>query len=467
MPYVTTEPKENSPAAKAMSLLELNLLVREVIDKSLPETYWVRAETSDVRVNAASGHCYLELIDKDETSGQIVAKTRCTIWARTFRTVKPYFEKETGQLFKSGLKVLVRVSIEFHELYGYSLNIIDIDPSYTLGDLVKKRKEIIEKLQKEGIFGLNKELPFPLLPQRIAVISSPTAAGFEDFADQLMRNSGGFCFYIKLFPAVMQGEKTEESVIAALDRIYSSVSHFDVVVIIRGGGSTSELSSFDSYPLAANCAQFPLPVVTGLGHERDDTILDMVAHSRMKTPTAVAVFLIECMTRQADRIGEMEYAISAGVTSLITQEKKALQFLMTKFPVTVTGHIERNRARLHAMTAYLSALPQWIRHHYETVSAFLPRVSRAVSALMAKRRAVVDETPVRLRRAWENVSESHRKTIALNEQYIKMVAPDYILKRGYSLTMKEGKIVKHAADLKPADEITLRFSDGERQGKII
>ena len=321
MPYKNVDIDFESGSREALSLQELNFAIKEAINDALPQRCWVRAEMSDVRANASSGHCYLEFIDKDEKSGQIVAKARGTIWARTFQMVKSYFEKETGQSFVSGLKVLVNVSVEFHEVYGYSLSVHDIDPSYTLGDMVKRRKEIILRLQKEGIFELNQDLPFPLLPQRIAVITSPTAAGYEDFINQLTENEYGFPFYIKLFPAIMQGEKTSESVIAALDKIFPHARLFDVVVIIRGGGSASELSSFDSYPLAANCAQFPLPVITGIGHERDDTVVDMVAHTRMKTPTAVASFLVECMVREASRLRELEQSIYDDVMAQISPSK--------------------------------------------------------------------------------------------------------------------------------------------------
>ena len=208
-PCKNFEPDFGNSPCKAISLAALHALIRETINRTFPETYWIRAETSDVRVNVSSGHCYLEFIERDEQSGQLAAKARGAIWARTFQILKPYFEQETGQIFRSGLKTLVNVSVVFHELYGYSLTVHDIDPSYTLGDLVRNRKEIILRLQREGIFDLNKELPFPSLPQRIAVITSPTAAGYEDFVDQLTRNNEGFPFYIKLFPAVMHGEKTE------------------------------------------------------------------------------------------------------------------------------------------------------------------------------------------------------------------------------------------------------------------
>ncbi|MDR1381909.1 MAG: exodeoxyribonuclease VII large subunit [Tannerella sp.] len=450
-----------------MSLLELNALVRKAVNGALPETYWIRAETSDVRVNASSGHCYLEFVDRNERSGQIAARARGVVWARTFQLLKPYFERETGQTFRSGLNVLVCVSAEFHELYGYSLNVHDIDPSYTVGDLVKKRREIILRLQQEGVFGLNKELLFPRLPQRIAVITSPTAAGYEDFVDQLAGNKGGFPFYIKLFPAVMQGERTEESVIDALDRIFPHAGLFDVVAIIRGGGAASELSSFDSYLLAANCAQFPLPLITGIGHERDDTVVDMVAHTRMKTPTAVASFLVECMDGEAGQLRELENAICTGASMRIMHEKTVVQTFVMKFPVVVAGHVEKHRARLHALTARLSTLPQWLRHHSENLRQFLPHIRRAVDSMLSKRMALVDAMPLRLRSAFGAIHASHLRKLELSEQYVEMASPEYILKRGYTLTVKDGKIIKHAADLSGGDEITVKFSDGERTGVIL
>jgi exodeoxyribonuclease VII large subunit len=467
MLYETFKAGFKNDPHEAMSLLELNMLVRGAINEALPENYWIRAETSDVRINASSGHCYLEFIDRDESSGQIVAKSRGTIWARTYQALRPYFEQETGQAFKSGLKVLVNVSVEFHELYGYSLHVLDIEPSYTIGDMVKKRKEIIRRLQEEGIFELNKELPFPLLPQRIAVITSPTAAGYEDFTDQLLHNKWSFLFYAGLFPAIMQGEKTEESIIEALDRIFPHADLFDVVVIIRGGGSASELSAFDSYLLAANCAQFPLPIVTGIGHERDDTVVDLVAHTRMKTPTAVASFLIDCMCREAERLQDLENRICTEATRRIAEERALLQILATRFPVIVAGLVEKHRNRLHAMTTRLSVLPQWIRHRLENLDGISPRIRRAVDAALSKRKTFIDGMPSRLLSMFDAIISGHRREIELHTQYIKMVSPEYILKRGYTLTMRDGKIIKHAAELSAGDKITIKFSDGEKTGNII
>jgi len=479
----------NVNSRKHISLLELHTLIRETLHDKFPNTCWVRAEMSDVRVNSSSGHCYLEFIEKDEKTGQTIAKARGTIWARTFNVLKPYFEKETKQAFTSGLKVLVNVSVDFHELYGYSLRVYEIDPSFTVGDLVRKRAEALRRLQTEGIFNLNRALPFPLLPQRIAVITSPTAAGYEDFIRQLTANEYGYPFYIKLYPAVMQGEKTEESLIAALDRIYPHIHLFDVAVIIRGGGSTSELNSFDTYPLAANCAKFPLPVLTGIGHERDDTLVDMVAHTRLKTPTAVASFLIECMNREAVRVQKMEKAIYDEATGCILREKSVIQSLTVKLPVTVAGHLERYRNRLHAMTASLSALPQLLLNRASKIDEQLARLLRASDAIIMRRSVLLADMPtrlkrasnvkilqsssliaglpLRLRRAFETIFAESKQSIELHEQFIKMVSPEYILKRGYTLTYKHGELVKIAGDLATGDEITVRFVDGEKKGVIL
>ena len=272
---------------EAISLLELNSRVKQVLKQQFSETVWVTAEITELQLNR-SGHCYLQLVDKREADDSVLATARATIWAFTFRTLQPYFETTTGRQLGKGMKVMLLVEVVFHELYGYSLNVKDIDPTYTVGDLERKRKEILKQLEQEGIIDMNRELEFPQLPKTIAVISSPTAAGYGDFMNQLEQNAYGFQFQVKLFPAVMQGEQTTASVIAALERIYEYEELFDLVVLIRGGGSQTDLGSFDSYDLAAHVAQFPLPVLSGIGHERDETIVDRVAHLRVKTPTAAA-----------------------------------------------------------------------------------------------------------------------------------------------------------------------------------
>lgn len=431
---------------KEYSLLELNGLVKNAVRNAFPETCWIRAEMSDVRVNIGSGHCYLEFIEKHPVSGQTVARARASIWAKTFRMLKPYFEGETGQVFTSGLKVLVKVSVDFHELYGFSLTVLDIDPAYTLGDMMRRRLEIIRRLQEEGVFSLNKELDFPVLPQRIAVITSPTAAGYEDFLNQLVHNKRGYVFYPKLFPAVMQGEKTEESIIAALERIYCQADKFDVVVIIRGGGSTSDLNSFDSYLLACHCAQFPLPIITGIGHERDDTVIDLVAHTRAKTPTAVAERLISVVEEAENEILFLQQQCIELTRESLQEKQTRLQLIGMRLPSLVSRLLERHHAVL------------------QLVGQKLPGVVRSC---IDSKCSELDTMGLRLRNASDSLLTKKRNELQLVEQFIRMASPDYILRRGYTLTIKEGRIVKHVTEISSGEEIVTRFADGEIRSRII
>lgn len=401
----------------SLSLLELNALVRRSLEQCLPDAYWVQAELSDVRSNA-SGHCYLEFVQKDPRGNNLIAKARGTIWANVYRLLKPYFEEATGQLFTSGIKVLVKVTVAFHELYGYSLTVQDIDPTYTLGDMARRRREILMQLEEEGVLTLNKELDLPELPQRIAVISSPTAAGYGDFSHQLQHNGQGFFFYTELFPALMQGSQVEESVLAALDRVLARLHEFDVVVIIRGGGATSDLSGFDTYLLAAACAQFPLPIITGIGHERDDTVLDAVAHTRVKTPTAAAELLINRMEVAATRLQDLTDRLYAGVLYRLEQERKKLSAYTTRIPSQVVHRLAG--ARMQLQTLKMSLL-------------------HGAGSLLARKKHRLELLQIRVADA----------------------SPDKLLKRGYSLTLKDGKVVRDAAALHEGDELTTRFHNGE------
>ena len=458
--FVTVDP------ASVLSLTELNRNIKQALRDALPETYWVRAETSEVRVNSYSGHCYLEFVEKDERTGQVAARARGTIWAQQYAVIRPYFEEEAGRPFTSGLKVLVRVAVDFHELYGLSLTVHDIDPSFTMGDLVRRRKEIIRQLQADGVFDLNRALSLPPRPQRIAVISSATAAGYEDFTNQLLGNEYGFPFYVRLYPALMQGERTEASIIAALDRIYAVREAFDVVVIIRGGGSTADLSSFDSYALAANCAQFPLPIITGIGHERDDTVVDLVAHTRLKTPTAVAAFLIDCMAAQLADINDLRDRLYRAATVRIEREQQTFRSVVARFPLLVSGHVERRRAEWLRLSARLATVPQLIerrRTEWHRLSARLAAVPQRI----ARHRERIDALPARLRSAADSLLMRRRHDLELSEQHIRLASPDVLLQRGYTMTLRDGVIVKRASTLSPGDTVTIRFADGEREGRIV
>jgi exodeoxyribonuclease VII large subunit len=444
------------------SLSELNGLVKDTIRISFPQTYWLRAETSDVRVNASSGHCYLEFIEKDSTGNSIIAKARGSIWAKTFWKVKAYFEQTTGQSFTSGIKVMVKVSIEFHELYGYSLNVVDIDPTYTLGDMAKKRLEIIERLKAEGVFTLNKELPFPTLPKRIAVITSPTAAGYEDFLNQLHNNKGGYAFSVKLFHSIMQGDRTESSIITALEQVYDEEDKFDVVAIIRGGGATSELSCFDSYMLAAHCAQFPLPLITGIGHERDESIVDMVANTRMKTPTAVAEFLIYKMDEAWEAISSLSDLLTKRVKDSISVEENLLKLLSSRLPDIAKQSIERWKATLEKVSEQLPILASGMidrnRSALDKTSARIPLQASIVIQNDDRYLRMLMDT---LKTKCSDFIREREKGMQMTEQFVKMSSPEYVLRRGYSLSFCDGEIIKSRNDVKVGKHITTKLSDGE------
>lgn len=431
---------ENQP----LSLFELNALVRKSVKLCLPDEYWVQAELSDVRTNY-SGHCYLEFVQKDPRGNYLVAKARGMIWSNIYVMLKPYFERETGQTFTSGIKVLVKVTVDFHELYGYSLTVVDIDPAYTLGDMARRRKEIIRRLEEEGVLTLNKELEMPLLPQRVAVISSATAAGYGDFCNQLLNNSDGLVFYPHLFAAVMQGDKIEASVIAALNAIYKEVDRWDVVVIIRGGGATSDLSGFDTYDLAANCTQFPLPIITGIGHERDDTVIDMVSHTRVKTPTAAAEFLINRMRETASDLERYISYFHQTIPERIAHSKERLEQWVARIPSRVQMRLQHERFRQERMAVRMNTAWQtrFLREEYRL--------------RLEQRLATVIEA--RLQR------ERHRLQLAQSQ--VEAASPELLLKRGYSLTLKDGKAVTDASALHPGDVLTTRVAKGEFKSKVL
>lgn len=420
-----------------ISLLELNRMVRDVIELGMPDAYWVEAELADVRESA--GHCYMELVQKDEFGSTPVARASAKCWRSTWALVRPHFERVTGERIHAGMKVLLQVHAQFHENYGFSWIVSDIDPTFTLGDMARKRMEIIRKLKAEGVFDLNRELSIPLFAQRIAVISSATAAGYGDFCNQLSNNVYGFDFIVELFPAVMQGEQVEQSIIDALNRINECAELFDCVVIIRGGGATSDLSGFDTLSLAENVANFPLPVITGIGHERDESVLDMVANTRVKTPTAAAAFLIDNLKHVLDRINAAQDRIASAVRRRIDYESMRLGHLSVNIPTLSSLFITRRQSALSSLYSRLCAAASsglaLRRSHLESIGASL--------APLASRRILV---------------ESHR--VQLLEQRAAASDPALLLRRGYSITLHNGRAVTDASVLDKGDVIETRFAGG-------
>ena len=442
---------------KSLTLYELNALVRETLALQMPDEYWVEAELSEAR--EVRGHCYMELIQKDDRSNTPVAKASAKCWASTWQLVKPHFMRVTGQQVHAGMKVLLKVYAQFHESYGFSWIVTDIDPTYTLGDMARKRLEIIRQLKEEGVFDLQKELRLPMFCQRIAVISSANAAGYGDFVNQLESNEYGFRFHTQLFPAIMQGEGVEQSVIAALEKIYRTPLQlqlprggeqeasprgglegvFDCVVIIRGGGATSDLSGFDTLALAEHVANFPIPIITGIGHERDESVLDMVSHTRVKTPTAAAAFLISHLKGVLDVIEDAEQSIVLKVRQQMEMEKIRLLHLSQQIPSLYSLVKSRQETRLDRLQSSLqlsvSRRLQDERHRLDILSHNLPPIAERKSLL-----------------------EHHR--LDLLREKLEALNPELLLRRGYSITLNAGKIVKDASLLHPGDLIENRLQKG-------
>lgn len=451
----------------AISLYELNSLVKGVLEDGLPEMVWIKAETSDVRQNQ-NGHCYLEFIEKDRGGKSIVAKSRAMIWANTYHLLKAYFEQTTKQSFSSGLKVLVQVSVEFHELYGISLTVHDIDPSYTLGDQAVNRAVILKQLEDEGVINLNKELELAEPSNRIAIISSPTAAGYEDFLDQLHNNPYELVFYTKLFPAIMQGDRAEDSIISALEHIYSHSQHFDAVVIIRGGGATSDLSSFDSYLLAANCAQFPLPIITGIGHERDETVLDIVAHTRAKTPTAVAEFLISNVLESLSQLDVFAQNIISIVRQRINDERQTLSIYESKNLFALkTWHKEQNLVLDTINTDLKRGLRQFNQKNQDRFSLMEMNLKKISKSSLDAEINDLNNISENLKKSIPKLINSKEDRLSVAEKQLYLLSPHNILKKGYTITIKNGKSVKSNADLKTGDTVQTIFLDGKSESVII
>ncbi len=400
---------------KAMTLFELNGMVRTTLERGMRDEYWVEAELAEAR--ETRGHCYMELVQKDPLSNTPVAKASAKCWKQTWMLIQPYFERTTGQPLRAGMKVLLRVYPNFHEAYGFSWIVTDIDPTFTIGDLARRRQEIIAALKAQGIFDMNRQLELPMFAQRIAVISSQTAAGYGDFCNQLNDNPYGFRFQTTLFPAVMQGEGVEQSVIAALERIYEEVDNYDCVVIIRGGGATSDMSGFDTLALAENVAQFPLPVITGIGHDRDESVLDMVACIRVKTPTAAAAYLVSHLLKVSDLIDNMNERMMRCATMRIEMQKMRLARLSERLPAVFSLVKVKREAHLDALDSRLIT----------SVRQFFDRQTHRLD-MLGQRAAALD--------------------------------PKLLLSRGYSITIHNGKAVRDKDTLKPGDEIETIFEKG-------
>ncbi len=469
------------------TLFQLNQWIKDILDAAIPPVVWVVAEISELNENR-SGHCYLELVERE--GNDTIARARAVIWSYTYRMLKPYFETTTGQLFSQGIKVLVQVSVEYHPLYGMSLIIKDIEPAYTIGDVALQRKEIIERLKAENIFYMNKELSLPLVPQVIAVISSKTAAGYQDFIDQLQNNSHGFKFYTRLFESYMQGTEAVPSIINSLEKIYEYENHFDAVAIIRGGGAAADLACFDNYDLAFHITQFPLPVITGIGHEKDDTIVDLVAHTRMKTPTAVAEFFISGAVRFYDILTELKENLVETAGAAVESKQLELKnyavelenltndFIgnrikyLIKRGTTVQNSVNRfsykQEKKLGNVRHDLKSLILFKSHEAEKlISKKGSNLAGMINQIQSSKYHYLKHLAGQARYNANSYLTSQKERINLNEKAVRLLDPVNILKRGYTITYSKGKLVKSLDQIEVDDELETLFSDGKANSLII
>ena len=452
---------------EAISLSELTYLIKESIDTRFSEYYMVVAEINQINVNY-SGHAYLQLIEKDEKTKKTLANLRAVIWANKYNLISEYFESVTGSELQEEMKILVKTEVVFHPIYGLSLTIYDIDPTYTLGDIEKQKQKIITQLQEDGIFEMNKNIDIPLVPQRIAIISSPTAAGLDDFMNHLESNEYGYVFEHKLFKATMQGEKTEKSVISALDKIFTKHEQFDVVVIIRGGGSKLDLSAFDSYDIAANIAQFPLPILSGIGHQRDLSIADMVANKSLKTPTATADFIIQKIVDFETELNSAYENITDFVNDTINEEEYNLTFLKSQLNNLIISQITSHQTDLRIIYEQLKSKTNLsISKKEEFLNSLIEKLKFSILNDLKN----LETENLRLEK--QLVDKSNNYFVAkfneldIIESKLKAHNPQHILDLGFSITYKNGELLKTAKSIAKGDKIVTRLKDGKIDSKIV
>jgi exodeoxyribonuclease VII large subunit len=443
------------------TLSGLNNEIKTSLYKSFPDTVWVVAEISEIKINY-SGHCYLELIEKDGNKNQILAKSRATIWAYVYRMLSAYFKDSTGYDLQEGLKVLLKANVEFHVLYGMSLNIVDIDPGYSLGDIEKQKQEVLNQLKDDGIIDLNKEIDLPVLPGKLAVISSETAAGYQDFCKQISQKGDQFNIGFELFPAVMQGDKASASIIAALDSIYTISNRYDAVVIIRGGGAKADMHCFNEYELAANIAQFPLPVLTGIGHEKDESIADIVANTKLKTPTAVADYICDKFSSQEAYIQDLSAIFSNTVQRIVFQAGNQLNNIKLKVAPLVNEKIHNKKIEIKDIIYQLNRSVKNITLEQSSLTDLHKQkldnyINTIVSLEKQKLANFVNQINIK---AIKFIREEST-IIELMEERKKANDPVTVINKGYSVLSKNNRTIQSVNDIEINDKISIKIKDGK------
>jgi len=495
-----------------LSLFELHRQIREELEMAFPESYWVVAEIAQVSPDRRKGHCYLNLVDKGDDARQMLAQARATIWSARFQLLGRYFEEKTGQPLKAGLKILFQASVRFHELYGLSLDIVNIDPSYTIGDLARQRQETLKRLEAEGLLTANKALELPLVPQRLAIVSSATAAGYQDFVHQLQNNSFGYTFQTTLFPATVQGNEAPDSINRAMALIARHQERFDAIVLIRGGGSQTDLSCFDDYHIAAAIGQAPLPVLTGIGHERDESIADLVANTRLKTPTAVASFLVDRfraaevyaedlldsirmfsaqqLRLTEDRLERLGLRLSNQTKSFLQVGREQLERLSQELLLKPKAYLEGHKHLHHNLERDISAVTKELLHHRRRylqelsvcvegksqrylhmkeheLNHLVHCVETEAKAVLKKEELLFTKYSNKLQYGAQKKLQATQHRLRLAEMRIEANNPEKLLLRGYTLTLLNGKLIKSIEQVKHGDVLETRTQDGTLHSMVV
>ena len=449
-----------------LTLHQLSMHIKDAIEGNFMQQIWVVAEIASLNINQSSGHCYLELVEKSEKS--VVAKMRANIWSFKLQNILNEFFQVTGSTLQAGMKTLLLAEVQYHPLYGISLNVIGIDPSYSLGDLARRKKEVEERLVQEGLINKNKALEFPLVPQRIALISSETAAGYEDFINQLQNNVYGYHIEVKTFQALMQGDKTAASIISALQKIEAKAAHFDVVVIVRGGGSAVELSAFDDYELAKAIANCSLPVLTGIGHERDESIADMVAHQKLKTPTAVAEYILMSFQSFDEMLIDAKLNLKELLTSRLTKENTFINEASNIIARKTLVFIQDKKTEIKSLNRDVNEFSQRLLEHKKRILAEAKKdIVNDSMKLLREKQFDAKENLKALMVAMAKFLQQKKFEMKVLEQKVNLLDPSKVLARGYTLSYAGGKVVKSAKGLQSNEEITTVFKDGSIKSKII
>jgi exodeoxyribonuclease VII large subunit len=453
--------------AEKLSLTELQFIIRDALYMSLPDLYWVIAEISELNENQ-TGHCYLELIEKQADDKNIKSRARGIIWSSRYRFLKSFFENITGESLRTGLKVLIKVKVEYHEIYGLSLIISDIDPAFTIGEMAVRKQLIIKQLEQEGVFGMNKELDFPLFPRRIAVISSKNAAGYTDFINHLRHNSYGYIFYTALVESAMQGAETEHGIIGSLNKIAENDKLFDLVVIIRGGGSQTDLSWFDNYNIAYHITQFPLPVITGIGHEKDLSVTDMVAYTALKTPTAVADYIIDSVAQVENHLVEMSMEIKNLSQLIVEKNKTRIEYSKMRLLPLSKIMISDIKEKLSGKIIEIINIGK--KYVYKAGMLTATQRSQLLSAVKSYsviKKSYIEDVSHKLNTLTLSDINNKNKILSSLANTLNILKPENVLQRGFTITSLNGKILKRSDQVTEEDIIDTQFSDGKVKSKVV